>query len=500
MTAWTITFPEDVFAALHEHLFPGDGDEHGAVVSAGVSRSDGTRLLAREVFPARDGIEYVAGERGYRMLTAAFVQEKILHCRDESLGYLAVHNHGGDTAVGFSSTDYASHLRGYPALIDVARGQPVGALVLASNAIDGELFFPDGTRGELEKAIVLGPTRREIGAHPAKDGGHGRGLYDRQSRLFGDAGQQLLRKLRVGVIGAGGVGTLMVEYLARLGVGTLVVVDPDCVEVTNLPRLPGSTLADVHGSPLARWRRMLGARNDARPLPKVELSRRLASQTGGPTQVESIQAEFQAADVWRRFVTCDYLFLAADSMQARLLFNAIVHQYFIPGVQVGSKVSIDAKTGQIVDVFSAVRPVGPRHGCLKCNGLITASGLQSESASELERQDQRYVNDPIVVAPSVITLNAVGAAHATDDFLFWAVGMTDARARSDYLTFRPRLRDVRFESPRRDDDCPECSIGGRAGRGDSRSLPVKAPGHPVRSLPSQRRSGARQRLRINDRR
>ena len=38
---------------------------------------------------------------------------------------------------------------------------------------------------------------------------------------------------------------------------------------------------------------------------------------------------------------CDYLFLAADTMRARLLFNAIVHQYLVPGVQVGAKVHED---------------------------------------------------------------------------------------------------------------------------------------------------------------
>lgn len=40
----------------------------------------------------------------------------------------------------------------------------------------------------------------------------------------------------------------------------------------------------------------------------------------------------------KRGQACDYLFLAADSMRARLVFNALVHQYLIPGVQLGSKI------------------------------------------------------------------------------------------------------------------------------------------------------------------
>ena len=38
-------------------------------------------------------------------------------------------------------------------------------------------------------------------------------LYDRQARVFGDRGQAVLRSQKVGVIGAGGIGSLVIEYL-----------------------------------------------------------------------------------------------------------------------------------------------------------------------------------------------------------------------------------------------------------------------------------------------
>jgi tRNA A37 threonylcarbamoyladenosine dehydratase len=60
--------------------------------------------------------------------------------------------------------------------------------------------------------------------------------YDRQARLFGDRGQALLATLKVGVIGAGGAGLLLLQWLAHLGVGHLVAVDPDRLETSNLPR------------------------------------------------------------------------------------------------------------------------------------------------------------------------------------------------------------------------------------------------------------------------
>src|SRR4051812_24345147 len=99
---WSIRFPQPHFERLRDHLFPGDHDEHGAVIAAGICDTDrGVRLLVRDVFLARDGIDYVPGERGYRMLVASYVAENAMQCADENLCYLAVHNHGGRAQVAF---------------------------------------------------------------------------------------------------------------------------------------------------------------------------------------------------------------------------------------------------------------------------------------------------------------------------------------------------------------------------------------------------------------
>lgn len=476
MSLCTLTIPRSIHEPLMGHLFPGDSDEHGAVIAAGlVETRHGIRLLARELCLARDGIDYVPSRRGYRMLAGSFVTEQIIRCRNERLAYLAVHNHGGTDSVSFSDDDTRSHERGYPALLDIGRGVPVGALVFAQGAVAGDIWLSHDRRVRLASARVIGPRWETLTPGLTLAGDEtGDPQYHRQSLLFGQVGQTILRHLRVGIIGAGGVGSVLVELLGRLGVGHLVVVDPDRVELTNLPRLVGASPWDAkavftkEGRP--EWLRRLGMQLSTQ---KVRLAERVARRANPTITFEPIFGDFLRPEAARVFIDCDYLFLAADPMPVRHLFNSMVQQYAIPGVQVGSKVRVKQDTGQVVEVYSAVRPVAPGTGCLWCNGFIPPDKLQEHALSPEERRRQRYVNDPNVEAPSVMTLNATAAALAANDFLFTVTGLTLDTAAMDYVRFRPRERDITFDVPRSDPNCLEC--GARRARGDlGPRLPMKA--------------------------
>ena len=471
---WRLVIPEGMYTQLHRHLFPGDGDEHGAVIAAGLASSDTeTRLLARNLFLARDGQDYVPGKRGYRMLRAEFVRDRVLACRDQQLTYLAIHNHAGTDTVGFSSDDLRSHERGYPSLLDVSRGMPIGALVFAHQAVAGDIWLPRGHRVELAGASIIGCRLQQLFASPISRPMSSDPTYNRQALIFGETGQRILARAKVGIIGLGGVGSLVAEYLGRLGVGHFVLIDPERIEVSNLSRVVGATRLDAlawfAGPSWLDWVRSL-ARRLARP--KVRIARRVIRQANPCARVEAIHGDMLWAANAAMLLDCDYLFLAADSMRARLLFNAIVHQYLIPGVQIGAKVRVDAKSGDIIDVYSITRPVTPDSGCLMCNGLINAAKLQEEAEDDTQRRAQRYVDDDAVVAPSVITLNATAAARAADDFLFYMTGLTRHEARADYIRFAPLQREVWRDEPRVDRQCIECGHGINSRRAKGGALPL----------------------------
>jgi hypothetical protein len=470
MSGWSLRLPEPLMRELHNHLFPGDHDEHGAVIGASVVTTPrGTRLLARRLLLAEDGVDYVPGHRGYRMLTASFVRRCALACAREGLAYLPIHCHGGIDRVGFSAPDLASHARGYPAVLDILNGPPAVALVFAEHAVAGDVWLPDRSQLTLDHLDVVGRIADRLYPQPPLPPLKADPSYDRQARLFGDRGQEILAGQKVGIIGLGGAGSLINEYLARLGVGHIVAVDDDRVDLTNLPRLVGArrldALAWLTNTHIPGSLRRLAERHATR---KVRLARRVARQANREIRYEAIAKDVTDPCVIDKLIDCDYIFLAADSMQARLVANALVHQYLIPGVQVGAKVDVNEKTGAVQDVFSVVRHLVPGESCLWCNQLINPARLAEEAAAPEQRRAQRYV--PEVHAPSVVTLNAVACSHAVNDYLFSTVGLArDVPLR--WRKIRPTTDQVIGQVPRRDPICPECA--GRLGAGSTKRLPVR---------------------------
>jgi tRNA A37 threonylcarbamoyladenosine dehydratase len=458
------------------HLFPGDGGEHGAIAVAGLHLlPNRVRLLVRDVIPAEDGVDHLIGPRGYLMLRAQFVHRYVSHARDERLVYLSVHNHGGFDHVEFSGADLASHERGYPTLLDVVQGLPVGALVFAPAAVAGDVWLPSGDRVRLTQATIVGPRRTILRPSPvAAPKAVASPMFDRQVRLFGEAGQQIFKHAKVGIIGLGGIGSQLAELLGRLGVGAFVLIDPDRIDLTNLPRLIAARRTDVLITEATAKRfGILRPLLDRLRRRKVDLAARNIHRANHTARIEKIFGSIADQSVAEKLLDCDYIFLAADAMIARLVFNSLVHQYLIPGVQVGARVVTDEDTGAVTDVFVASRPVVPGRGCLRCNSLINAHKLQIEATFAEQAEAQKYGTES--PAPSVVTLNAVAAADAVNMFQFYMTGLASRDSWDGYLRFRPLNRSVTRDEPRAETHCSECGrlSPSRFARGDGTSLPTR---------------------------
>lgn len=142
-------------------------------------------------------------------------------------------------------------------------GCAVGDLVSwASQAEAAERFGL--TLTQIEAAIL------EAGLLPAR--------YQRNRQTISIAGQQELLRSRVAVIGCGGLGGYVIEELARLGVGTIVAIDPDTFEEHNLNRQLLSSPWSLGEAKVAAAARRVGDINPAVQL--VPIGKAFSSTNG----------------------------------------------------------------------------------------------------------------------------------------------------------------------------------------------------------------------------
>lgn len=121
-------------------------------------------------------------------------------------------------------------------------------------------------------------------------------------REIGGPGQARLRAARVLVVGAGGIGSAALLYLAAAGVGRIVVVDGDRVELSNLQRQIIHPTAAIGAPKAASAARALGALNPG-------------------VAVEAVEAWLDDALAARLFPGCDLILDGSDSFATRALVN-----------------------------------------------------------------------------------------------------------------------------------------------------------------------------------
>jgi len=119
--------------------------------------------------------------------------------------------------------------------------------------------------------------------------------YSRQSVLpeVGAAGQARLGAATVLVVGAGGLGCAVLQYLAAAGVGTLLVVDHDTIEESNLHRQPLYRMSDLGKLKVHAARAALLAAN---PQLSIEALAERLTAANAPQLVARAQLIVDAAD------------------------------------------------------------------------------------------------------------------------------------------------------------------------------------------------------------
>ncbi|NKZ03260.1 HesA/MoeB/ThiF family protein [Actinomadura latina] len=278
--------------------------------------------------------------------------------------------------------------------------------------------------------------------------------HDRQVRAFGQDGQHKLRSATAAVVGVGGIGSLLVQGLAHLGIGRLIIVDPDHVEATNLNRLTGATPTDVCDG-----------------TSKVEVAARAVERIDPNIPVHALQDSILDTDVWMSLRCADLIFGAVDGHAPRWALNSLAVQYARPYIDTGAEITTNGSNP--LDVSGHVATVTPGGPCLLClSGYDpTAASMELDPVLTTAKRSAGYLHDaPDEPTPSVIFLNQAIAGIALGEALNLLTGWHRPRPRPYTLIdlAGPALTAIDADPQ---PDCPACGLESPRGEGDATPPP-----------------------------
>jgi molybdopterin/thiamine biosynthesis adenylyltransferase len=146
---------------------------------------------------------------------------------------------------------------------------------------------------------------------------HDLARYHRQILLpgFGDDGQRRLLGSSALLLGSGALGSVVADMLARAGVGHLVIVDRDFVELTNLQRQVLFDESDV-----------------AEAMPKAEAAKRKIAKINSEVQVTAVVDDINHTNIERLADGVDILVDGLDNFETRYLANDLAVKNGLPYV------------------------------------------------------------------------------------------------------------------------------------------------------------------------
>jgi hypothetical protein len=429
----------DQYQKLRAHLFPGDGREAVALALCGRLESQHVQALCvhkllliphdqcHERTPIRVSWPTVVGRKLYEEAMA------------KHLAVLKIHSHPTEFA-DFSRTDDHSDRELFSSLHGwTDDGLPHASAVLMEAgdmiarfvnldleflpvdriAVAGDdLLFFDHAPLPLLAGEDRGKGDHGDAAHPLP-GGEGRGESQtnrrrfatlaaaqmRTAQAFGEKTVRLLASHSIGVVGCSGTGSWVIEQLNRLGVGRLVEVDPDLMELKNLNRIINSRRADADAA-----------------RPKVETIAEAVRATGLVQDVVPMQKSCFAPDAIKELASCDILFGCMDTHDGRDLLNRLATFYCIPLFDLGVHLEADGH-GSVSAVCGSVHYLLPGGSSLLSRGVYTPSDIRAAALRRTNpdqfqaEQEEGYIKRARVSSPAVVSVNGLCATLAMNNLL-----------------------------------------------------------------------------------
>lgn len=452
---FAIAFAESTAAIAERHLLRDDGQEDLAFAiwypSVGAART--TALIHHVLLPER-------GERrvhGNASFLPEYFQRAIRSALRSRGGIALMHSHPAGSAwqgVGEETDDDFIAEAGHAGAASTV-GHPLVGLTLAgkTRAWSARFWQRAGARkympAECESVRVAGDALRmsfgpSLPVPPPKE------ELRRTVSMWGEKLQGVFGRLRVGVVGAGSVGSLVAETLARMGVGRLSVIDFDRVERHNLDRL-----LHAHEEHIGKLKV---------DVLKPELQK---SGTASGFEVNVVAKSLVDAPAYRAALDCDVLFSCVDRPWPKRILNHLAYAHLIPVIDGG--IAIMVAGGKLKHADWSVHTSGPGRACLECVGGYDPALVSAEMEGYLDLPayieglpESHHLRRNENVFPLSMSL----AAHEVLQFVALVTGMKGMHnvGEQRYHYFPGTM-----DANRKTKCLPGCPHAALAGTGDSKS-------------------------------
>ncbi len=440
---------------LRKHLFPGDGLESVALILCGRAERDNSLILTvRKIvlIPIKDCTVRTPSRVTWQTNVLLEILEE---AEKYNYSILKIHSHPGGYN-DFSTTDDESDRELFSSVFGWVENvsEHISAFMLLDGEIKARIFDSEGKTTSVDLVSVAGDDlhfyrQEESVTNLVPE------FALRHAQAFGSGTFQKLRQLSFAVIGTSGTGSIVVEQLARLGVGRLILVDDDIIEVKNLNRIPNATMED------ARQKR-----------PKVEVLARAVRQMELGTEVVPLARNLFDPQVVRIISEADVIFGCMDTIDGRHLLNRLATFYLQPYFDVGVRLSADGKGG-VDQICGTVHYLQPDRSSLLSRSVYTPEQLRAvalkRTSSELYEslRKEKYISGVEEDRPAVISVNMQLAAMAVNELLARLHNFRDD-GNSGFAINGISLTQAELYLDAESEPCP--ALSKHAGRGDTLPL------------------------------
>ena len=390
-------------AALWAHLFPGDGNEAAALLLCG--RRNGAE---RHIFTVRRVVTIPHDVCTRRPASVTWPTDLVDTLLNEVYGkeqaVVKVHSHPTNYS-HFSALDDQSDESLFSSVTSLLDdGLPHASLIMFPNGemIGRALGEAGGVLAPFSSIMAVGDDIRMWTPHT---GSTPDGFAIRHAQAFGNGTTEILRQLSIAVIGCSGTGSVVVEQLARLGVGRLVLIDPDTVEEKNLNRILNTGKEDAYLKRL-----------------KVHALASAIARMGLGQEVLPLHENLVQQNSVKAVAECDLVFGCMDGVEGRHMLNRLACFYTMPYFDVGVRLQADGDGG-IDQIAGSVHYLQPGRSSLLSRGVYDMKRVNAEEIRrtnpEMHRRQEKegYLRGVEEDRPAVISVNMFFAALAVNDFL-----------------------------------------------------------------------------------